>query len=116
MATMTAQNVITKARFFLNDDDSTAERWGDEFMWPLVNDAVNEVTNLRPDALYDATGELITIVPATGPTSTLSIDDAWILPCAIFVAWLALNRQAGQTFNAKQVASLAAQFDKLIKG
>jgi hypothetical protein len=115
MANMTAQNVIDRARFFLNDTTSDTYRWLDDELWPLVNDAVNKLTRLRPQALYDSTGELITIVPATGTGSTLSIDDKWLIECALFVGAMALLKQGGQTFNAANSQAMMQRFTDLAK-
>lgn len=115
MATMTAQEVIDLTRFFLNDQDSASERWDDDELVMLINIGVDQVTSLRPDALYSATGTLLTITPAVDETSTLSIDSKWKVALANFVAMEALNKQAGQTFNDKKVASLMTQFTTLIK-
>ena len=115
MAIMTAQNVIDKCRFFLNDDNSSAQRWLDDMLWPLVNDAVVKVTQVRPDSLYSSVNALITITPATSVASPLSIDDKWLIPCALFVAAMALNRQAGQTFNAQKAAAMMEQFSAMVK-
>ena len=112
---MTAADVILKVRFYLNDQDTATLRWLDDELWPLVNDAVSQVTRLRPDALYDANGALITVVPAISAGSMLSIDDKWIVPVALFTSAQAMNKQAGQTFNAKKVESFMQQFSLLIK-
>lgn len=112
---MIAQDVIDRSRFYLNDTDSDSFRWRDEELVPLVNDAVSQVVRIRPDALYDTSGALITVVPATGVGSTLSIDDKWNISCALFTASMALNKQAGQVYNEKKATALMTQFTALVR-
>ena len=113
--TMTMQDVIDLTRFYLNDQDSASEIWEDTELVMLGNIGVNRVTDIRKDALYDAAGDLITVVPAVDGTSTLSIDGKWKEVVATATAMEALKKQAGQTFNDLKVAALTAQFATLIK-
>jgi len=115
MANMTAQDVIDRVRIILNDQASSDFRWLDEELLPLVNLAVTQVTNMRPDSLYSPTGSLLTITPVTDVNATVSIDDRWLLHVALFASMLGLDKQAGQSFNVKKNTALGVQFANLMK-
>ena len=79
---LTYQDVMTRARRILQDEDSGNYRYPDTDLLDAVNDAMKEVRRLRPD-LFINTG--YRVPTATAATNNLLIEDHWFM-CLVYMS------------------------------
>ncbi len=84
MAAITGSHVAQQVRWITNDTEPFKP--ANDLLPAMINAAVDRVVADRPDALFSATGALLTITPITALTGTLSIDGKWLMALAHAVA------------------------------
>ena len=73
---MTAQDIVRdRARHILDDTDSGSYRWTDALLFDFLNDGVQCIANLRPDALLTGNYTRGEITEVTLGGNDIDIDD-----------------------------------------
>jgi hypothetical protein len=114
-STTTGTILAVEIRLLANDNDVSPYRHPDDQLVIWINEAVNKVTELRPDARYATDGTLLTIVPITDITGTITIDDKWKDRIVDYAVSRCLERVGGQTFNAAKAKYHLDRFITMIK-
>lgn len=88
---MTAGEIIERARVILHDTAGTV--WSDAHLLRYLSDGLIVLTAMRPDALRDENGELITVRDVTAPTDVVELASKWRGPLTDYVCWWAFKQE-----------------------
>lgn len=110
---MTAQEVVTSARYLL-DDTTATYRWDNTRLLEYVNDGVRDLVRHRPDLLLD-TDHTLKTVSDKNLTDTLILGAGMRQALAYYTASRALsedgadtsNLQRGELYHSSYMRSLA---------
>ena len=99
MAT-TYQQVVTRARRILQDEDPANYRYPDDSLLDGVNDAMKEVRRIRPD-LFLNTGFEVPV--ATDLAQNVLLEDQWFMALVYFTAGFQMLRDDEFSLDSRAV-------------
>ena len=95
---MLASAIINRARLMLADTVVTY-RWSDVTLLIYVNDAVDELTNRRPDLVMDDAEVIKALTDVAATTETIDLPASTTEAMAHYVAYRALETDDADTVN-----------------
>jgi len=113
---MKANDVLKVARSFLKDSESPY-RWETHTLMSFMDIAQRSVSSMRPDALIDTDGTLITLSDVSGGTAntTLNLDDKWKDCMAHLVAAYAYSTDARDPGDASRATTHFETFAAMVR-
>ena len=92
---MTGKDVNDRLSTIIKDPEELRWKSTEKLLW--INDAVNMIVSIRPDAMINTSGALITITPITALTAgaALSIADKWLPAVVQYAASLCFQDEGG---------------------
>lgn len=82
----TYQDLLTEAREILQDTESDTYRNTDEVLIAKLNQALQEINRLRPDAYIDTFDELVDTDTEVPEVTTGNLSDTFPIPMLFFTA------------------------------
>ena len=110
---MTGEDVERSARPLLNDEQEPYSFNADP-MWRFINEAVDLITSMRPDALIDTDNSLITVTDLTALSDTISIANKWKVPVVDYVVSRCYGMKSDGKDNAERAAHYLTRFTTLV--
>lgn len=98
--TRTYQEVVTRARRILQDEDATSYRYSAASLLDSVNDAMAEVRRLRPD-LFLNTGFEVPV--ATDLAQQILLEDFWFMSLVYFTVGFQMLRDDEYSIDSRAV-------------
>jgi len=99
---MTAADVITPARYILNDTAKT--RWTDPMLLEWTEDGQRDAVKRRPDIyVFSGSEEIVTPDPGevAATSTTLVIEEAYRSALVNYVCWRALSQEIDRNDDAE---------------
>lgn len=111
---MTTNEIVERARLILSDTVAPY-RWPDVELVQDVQMALDRLANLRPSVRY-AGGILRDRVelPSARGSAIDGVDERFLEPLALYVAYLAYHNDATDTANAERAASCLARAEGMM--
>lgn len=101
MAT-TGTNIITsRVRYLLNDTATApnSQRWSDALFLLFLNDGVQMIIEMRPDAKLASDGTMLTITELSAIANSISIADKWRIPLVHYICARAFECPGAERYN-----------------
>ena len=110
---MTAQDVITRARYFVKDD-IVPYRISDAAFFPQISDALVEMKARRPDFLIKADGTFASIADITSVEDTINFPDRTREAIACYTAYRNYITDDADRHNTSQAAAMLNRYESLM--